>query len=59
MRIVDLAGSERLSKSNSEGLRMEEAKVINKSIATLGNCVTALALKTQQQLRTKRADSFI
>jgi len=38
-----LAGSERLSKSNSEGLRFEEAKNINKSIATLGNCIAALA----------------
>ena len=31
--IVDLAASERLSKSNSEGLRLNEAKNINKSIS--------------------------
>jgi len=43
LSLVDLAGSERLSKSNSEGLRFEEAKNINKSIATLGNCIAALA----------------
>jgi hypothetical protein len=43
LTIVDLAGSERLSKSNSEGLRIEEAKNINKSISALGNCIAALA----------------
>jgi len=43
LTIVDLAGSERLSKSNSEGLRIEEAKTINKSISALGNCIAALA----------------
>ena len=31
------------SKSNSEGLRIEEAKNINKSISALGNCIAALA----------------
>jgi hypothetical protein len=40
---VDLAGSERLSKTQSEGLRLQEAKNINKSIASLSNCVSALA----------------
>ena len=43
LTIVDLAGSERLSKSGSEGLRLNEAKTINKSISALGNCVAALA----------------
>lgn len=43
LTIVDLAGSERLSKSGSEGLRLNEAKTINKSIAALGNCIAALA----------------
>ncbi len=42
--MVDLAGSERLSKSNSEGLRFDEAKNINKSISTLGMCISALAV---------------
>lgn len=40
---MDLAGSERLSKTGSEGLRLEEAKNINKSISALGNCISALA----------------
>jgi hypothetical protein len=43
LTIVDLAGSERLSKTGSEGMRLEEAKTINKSIAALSNCVSALA----------------
>ena len=43
MSIVDLAGSERLSRTRSEGMRLEEAKVINKSISALGNCISALS----------------
>ena len=43
LTLVDLAGSERLSKSGSEGVRLSEAKNINKSIAALGNCISALA----------------
>lgn len=43
LSIVDLAGSERLSKTMSEGMRLQEAKTINKSIAALSNCVSALA----------------
>ena len=43
LTIVDLAGSERVCKSGSEGMRLEEAKRINKSIAALGNCIAALS----------------
>jgi hypothetical protein len=43
LTVVDLAGSERLSKTGSEGTRLAEAKNINKSIAALSNCVSALA----------------
>ena len=43
LTIVDLAGSERVSKSGSEGIRLEESKNINKSISALGNCIAALA----------------
>jgi len=43
LTVVDLAGSERLSKTGSEGARLAEAKNINKSIAALSNCVSALA----------------
>ena len=43
LSIVDLAGSERVCKSGSDGIRLEEAKRINKSISALGNCIAALA----------------
>lgn len=34
--LVDLAGSERISKTGAAGLRLEEAKNINRSLTTLG-----------------------
>jgi hypothetical protein len=43
LSIVDLAGSERVCKSGTDGLRLEEAKRINKSISALGNVIAALA----------------
>ena len=43
LTIVDLAGSERLSKTQSEGMRLQEAKNINKSIAALSKCISVLA----------------
>lgn len=49
LTIVDLAGSERISKSGSEGLRLEEAKKINISVSSLGNCINALANNTNLQ----------
>jgi hypothetical protein len=49
LTIVDLAGSERISKSGSEGLRLEEAKKINLSISSLGNCINALANNVNMQ----------
>ena len=48
LTVVDLAGSERLSKTGSEGMRLEEAKTINKSIAALSNCIQMLATQKQQ-----------
>ncbi len=42
--LVDLAGSERSKASEGRGyLRAEEAKAINLSLSSLGNCMSALA----------------
>eukprot|EP00736_Rhodelphis_marinus_P006336 Rmarinus@m.14630 len=45
LMIVDLAGSERIKKTGAEGVRLEEAKQINKSLAALGNVIHALSEK--------------
>lgn len=44
---MDLAGSERLSRSKSTKTRLQEAKMINKSISALGNCINALIHPTK------------
>lgn len=53
--VVDLAGSERLSKTFSSGIRLDEAKNINKSISALGNCIAALA---EEQRKTRRQSAI-
>eukprot|EP00958_Prasinococcus_capsulatus_P013024 scaffold1318_cov388-Prasinococcus_capsulatus_cf.AAC.45 len=45
LTVVDLAGSERIKRTKAEGLRLQEATNINKSMLTLGNVVHALAKK--------------
>jgi len=40
--LADLAGSERVKRSKVEGLNLEEAAMINKSLSALGNCIHAL-----------------
>ncbi|CBZ14564.1 putative kinesin heavy chain [Leishmania braziliensis MHOM/BR/75/M2904] len=40
--LVDLAGSEKVSKTNAKGMRLEEAKLINKSLTTLGMVIMSL-----------------
>eukprot|EP00760_Papus_ankaliazontas_P028563 PhM_4_TR3778/c1_g1_i1/m.8426 len=42
LHIVDLAGSERLKKTQSEGVRRDEARTINASLSALGNVMHAL-----------------
>ena len=40
--LVDLAGSEKISKTGAKGVRLEEAKNINKSLTALGMVINAL-----------------
>ena len=40
--LVDLAGSEKTSKTGATGLTLEEAKMINKSLTTLGMVINSL-----------------
>ena len=40
--LVDLAGSEKIAKTGSSGITLEEAKIINKSLSTLGMVINAL-----------------
>ncbi len=41
---MDLAGSEKVSKTHAEGVAMEEAKQINKSLSCLGQVNTYCAV---------------
>lgn len=41
--MVDLAGSERASATESKGIRLKEGGNINKSLLSLGNCITILS----------------
>ena len=59
LTIVDLAGSERVSKSYSDGLRLEEAKTINKSISALVNCIAALDNENSKKFKWLLAQSHI
>ncbi len=43
--LVDLGGSERLSKTNAQGLTLEEGKAINVSLSALGDVISALQRK--------------
>ncbi|KAL0222608.1 hypothetical protein RCL1_002462 [Eukaryota sp. TZLM3-RCL] len=45
LNISDLAGSERVSRTECEGVRLEEAKKINLSLSTLGNVIRAIVDK--------------
>lgn len=42
LNLVDLAGSERVRLSGATGQRLEESKMINKSLSALGNVIAAL-----------------
>jgi kinesin family protein 5 len=42
LNLVDLAGSEKVGKTGASGQTLEEAKKINQSLSTLGQCINAL-----------------
>lgn len=46
LHLVDLAGSERVDRSEVTGDRLKEAQHINKSLAALGDVISALAVKS-------------
>lgn len=48
--LVDLAGSEKISKTGAEGQTLEEAKMINKSLTTLGKVIKALTDKKSSHI---------
>ena len=45
LNLVDLAGSENIGRSGAIEMRAQEAGNINKSLLTLGRCITALVEK--------------
>lgn len=48
--LVDLAGSEKIGKTGAEGIVLDEAKNINKSLSALGNVISALAEGTKTHI---------
>lgn len=48
--LVDLAGSEKVGKTGAEGVVLDEAKNINKSLSALGNVISALAEGTKTHI---------
>ena len=48
--LVDLAGSEKISKTGAAGQTLEEAKMINKSLTTLGKVINALTDSKQHHI---------
>eukprot|EP00045_Choanoeca_perplexa_P007113 m.62822 g.62822 ORF g.62822 m.62822 type:complete len:801 (-) comp13936_c0_seq1:117-2519(-) len=56
INLVDLAGSERTSSTGATGVRLKEGGNINKSLTTLGLCISALADRSSS---SKKKGSFI
>ncbi|KAI3388916.1 hypothetical protein SNEBB_006742 [Seison nebaliae] len=54
---VDLAGSEKVKISGSSGIHLTETNNINKSLLTLGNCISALSDPKQKDKHIPYRDS--
>jgi len=50
LHMADLAGSERVHKSGLSGQTLQEAKKINQSLSSLGNCINALTDRTRSHI---------
>ena len=51
LTFVDLAGSESITRTGSEGINLEEAKEINKSISALGRVIESLARQNKSNYK--------
>ena len=49
INLVDLAGSETVKKTQATGARLEEAKMINLSLSSLGNVIMALTDSSEKR----------
>jgi kinesin family member C2/C3 len=49
LSLVDLAGSERIAKTGATGSTLKEAQAINKSLSALGNVISSLKAKQQNE----------
>lgn len=56
--LVDLAGSEKVSKTGAEGLLLDEAKKINKSLSCLGK-TTCISNCFNIRVYIKKCNSII
>jgi hypothetical protein len=55
LTFVDLAGSEKIKESGATGEMLTETLSINKSLLTLGNCISALADQRRKKTGTTTA----
>lgn len=54
LNLVDLAGSERVSRTNSDGVLLKEAKYVNLSLHYLEQVIIALQVCLQECLHLAR-----
>jgi len=60
VNLVDLAGSERADSTGATGDRLKEGASINQSLSSLGNCIAALAERSEgKKVRVPFRDSVL